>query len=516
MRVPRSSLDSGEISFSQYAGLHKKQASAISAMFSRPNARVLMGGSGFGGKSRGLRAAAIYWHLWMRREGQGAHSSLFASSSYESLRDRHFQYFTQEWGEFGEVRTQHKLYGRCFEFYDKAMGAICFRNLDDPNERKGSEYSAGFYDELTEGTQPIWGAFCYMIRRPGTDLHPALAGTNPDGVGHTFCKGLWRPHLYNQATGEVRDVDLKMAPFPDRFGGASRNPADYIYVPFLPQDNPMYDHDTFEASIADLALHVQRARREGSWDTPEGARFTYLRDEVQLFDLRERFPKGIPEHWPRRIHLDYGLRAPFCALWTAFDGDGNAWTYREAYKAGLTADGQALMVANMTPESEVIKDAYLDPAMWSKPPGHTPNIVEKSAAEYYTEEFKKHPHLPNHLNPGYNRSRAIALMTLDTMLQRGNGHPDWHIEAGCVNLWSELTGAVYPRGTSHKDLSEDIDDSCPDHAITAGYYGLHTHLMAAKAKFVERDPVKVAQALGETERRRDEQAFRQMKRRLRL
>jgi len=521
MRIPRSALEKGEVSFSSAAGLHNKQALAISAMLSRPNARVLMGGSGFGGKSRGLRAAAIYWHLWMKKEGQREHKSVFASSSYEALRDRHFSYFQDEWGEFGEVRTQHKVYGRCFEFHDKSMGAISFRNLADPNERKGSEFSAGFYDELTEGTQAIWGAFCYMVRRPGIDMHPILAGTNPDGVGHAFCKALWRPHLYNQGTGEIRDKAAKLAPFPDRHGGKTRNPADYIYVPFLPTDNPMYDEATFEASIADLPEHVQRARRDGSWDTPEGARFTYLREEDHLFDMADAFPQGIPSHWPRRIHADYGLRAPYCCLWTAFDHDGNPWTYREDYKTGLTADAQAIRIAERTPANEVIKDGFLDPAMWSKFPQHNPSadavIRDASAADMYEDEFRRHPNLPRTLNPGYNRSRVIALSSLDKLLRRGNGHPDWRIEAGCVNLWGELAGAVFARGTAKQEQSEDIDDSCPDHAITAAYYGLHDHLMAATIAgggYRQSRPDPFAEETAQ--RRRDEVSLRRAVREMRL
>jgi hypothetical protein len=119
--------------------------------------------------------------------------------------------------------------------------------------------------------------------------------------------------------------------------------------------------------------------------------------------------------------------------------------------------------------------------------------------------------MPRTLNPGYNRSRVIAFSTLDKLLRRGNGHPDWRIEAGCVNLWGELTSAVFARGTAAKELSEDIDDSCPDHALTAAYYGLHDHLISATSA---RNGVVAGEEA--RQRRREEQDLRKLARAMRL
>lgn len=363
--------ESKQMRFRELAQLHTKQNRVLDAMTSKPNPAILAGGSGFGGKSRGLRAAAVYWHLWLYKHGFRGLPSIFASSSYEALRDRHFSHFGAEWGDLGQVVLNDKIFGRCFKFHNKKLGAICFRNLADPNERKGSEYAAGFLDELTEITHAVFGAFCYMVRLPGPPFHPIVAGSNPDGIGHTFAKALWRPQLYDQATGELLDPDAKAKPLPtsvDPMGGL--DPLDYIYVPFLPDDNPAFSEEAFWRMVSHLPEHIQRARRYGTWDAPEGARFPYLDAGVHTFQFAEQFPQGLPQGWVRILGIDYGLRAPYAAIWSTIDYDGNVYTYREDYQAGLTADAQAERVLEKTLPTEKIDAVYLDPAMWGRFPGH--------------------------------------------------------------------------------------------------------------------------------------------------
>ncbi len=451
-----------ERAFSEHCGFHPKQTAAYLAMYERPNARVLAGGSGFGGKSHLLRGAAVGHSMWLAREGFYL-PSYFCTSTYGVLKDRHYGKFMLEWGEWGQIRENDKEFGACFRFDHPKLPPILFRNLDDPNKRRGAEGAAAFVDEITEMVLAAWGGIAYMVRAPGPSHRPILAATNPDGIGHAWVKALWRPHLpLRSETGESR-----LSPHPNPLV----RPEDYIYVPFLPKDNPLYDEETFRGLIAHLPPHVQRARRDGSWNAPEGARFENLAEETHAFSLAERFPAGVPSGLPIYMGIDYGLRAPYAGLWAFVDGDGDVFVYREDYRPGLTAKRQAERIAELTSPTERVRGCFLDPAMWQTFPGHE-GPTDKSAHALYEEVLCDLPNFPRSLTKGYNTSRAQNLMTLDRFLQRDNGEPDVWIEAGCQNLWRELTGAVYPKGTVAKDASEDIDPSCPDHAITALYYFL--------------------------------------------
>jgi len=499
-------LKGGAVPFFDLAKLHPKQRRSILAMYTRPEARVLAGGSGTGGKSYGLRAAAIHHAMWLASIGIQNPVTLFGSSTYEALRDRHFSKFVLEWGEWGELRTSDKVYGRCFRFNDPHLGAIAFRNLEDPNERRGSEFMAGFLDETTENTRDVWGAFCYMVRYPGLPFRPILTASNPDGIGFQWCKTAWRPDLYD-SNGAVIDEGKRSAKYPEAFDPAGlMDPLDYIYVPYLPEDNPTFDEGAFWAGVAHLPHHIQRARRYGLWTAPEGARWPFLEDTTHRFDMGETFPNGIPSSWPKWITIDYGLRAPYCCLWGTQDYDGDVYIYREDYQAGLTADLQAKRIAELTRQNEVITDATADPAMWQRLPGHT-GPTTLSTAEMYESEFVHHPQLPNSLIPGINKSRIMSLAAIDKYINRGNRFPNLWIERSCMSTWAELTGATFARGSNAAERSEDIDPRNPDHAITALYYRLQHILEAAGTVSAPMTPIDVLEALRAERDRKDEREF---------
>lgn len=458
-----------DLAFSQYAGFHPKQTLALQRMYEQPEIQLLCGGAGFGGKSRFLRAAAIHHQTWLAAKGFYL-PSVFASESYESLRDRHFAHFQQEWGEWGHIKKDDKEYGRCFRFYNHSIPPLCLRNLSNVDERRGSEYAAGFLDEVTEILEAVYGDFLYTIRAPGPECHPVVCATNPDGIGHYWVKDKWRPHMNDEQ---------RRSPFPSRVDPMGiLNPSNFAYVPFLPDDNPQFDEERFWRAVSSQPEHIQKARRWGLWDAPEGARWPFLNPDAHLFNFKKTFPNGIPNHWPIILCIDYGLRAPYCCLWVAFDHDGNAWCFREDYQAGLTADAQAQRVAEKTPGNERIKGIYLDPAMWQRLPGHQ-GPSEITTQQMYADVLCKMVNFPKSLTPGWNKSRVHALSTLDKFLNRNNPYPNLYISEDCQALWGELCGAIFKKGAGLREFSEDLDERCADHAITALYYGLHTYTLKA-------------------------------------
>ena len=473
------------LSIADLANLGPKQREAQRAMYSRPNAHVLMGGSGYGGKSHALRALAVDFAIWLWLNGHYRVPLMLATSTYPALQDRHIQRMGSEWGDFGEVVGSQKS-GLAFQFKDRKIGPISLRNLDKPGKRKGAEFGGLFIDELTELTQHTYGEISYTARKPGIPVHPIVSATNPDGPGHAWVKKIWRPHKATTSSGLLSYVQdehwPESADMPPR-----ANPHDYIYVPFLPTDNPHFTEELWATMTANLDPRIREARRYGKWDHPEGAVFGYLSEEVHRFSAKMMFSYGIPVDWEIRIGVDYGIRDPFCALWTAIDRQNRrAYTYREIYKAGITPDEQARLIALATTDQErrQLKSIWFDPSMFNKLPNHTGEL-SNSVAEIYAAEWsglpqdKKLP-VPRH---GFNRSRVQALGFLHRLLGREGDSWQWFISSECEHLWGELTAAVYP-GERHKSpvLNEDLDPVCSDHAITASYYHLFNLVYREPAK----------------------------------
>ena len=100
---------------------------------------------------------------------------------------------------------------------------------------------------------------------------------------------------------------------------------------------------------------------------------------------------------------------------------------------------------------------------------------EKSAGDFYDDILGADPRF-SRVTPGFRGKRVVTFATLDALLGRNNGYPNWFIERGCVNLWGELMGAVLEKNATTNKFTEDLDKKCADHAITSAIYGLHTHL----------------------------------------
>lgn len=499
--------------FREWRNLTDPQWAAIQAMALHPYAQVLMGGSGFGGKSYNERAAAVYWALRLVKEGWSTASSrrkiLFAGGDYPGLKDRHFSWMIEEYGEMGAIRTHDKEYGCCFRFDAPEMPVICFRNLDEQRNRRGSEFCIGIKEEETELTAEQDAAFMYMVRDPKVPYNPTIGGTNPDGIGHFRIKAKFRPLeamavtpiLYRESDPTRGAVFQAVGPLSEQADPTGRiKPETLFYVPFLPEDNPEFDEELFNRNIAGLPPHVQRARRYGTWDSPEGARWPLATTEAVGFDPETLWHSGVPESYQKMIWVDYGTRNPYCAIWAAVDYDGNVYLWQEDYKRGKTAWAQIERIKELTPQAMVISQFDGDPAMWIKVPNHTGDPEQDLVvAQVYNDGIAGDERFQCGFNKGSSAPRVHKWNLFDRYLERGNGYPDLYIAYGLKNVWMELQNAVYPKGTVAKDKSEDIDESCPDHALTAIAFGLHKHFGHAKRVEREKDPHEVAKEKAEKE-----------------
>jgi phage terminase large subunit len=378
-----------------------------------------------------------------------------ASATHRSLQLRHTRKLQEEYRDLGRVLTRNNQ--QIFEFRDEALGGFYLINLEDPDMYRSAEFSFGFIDELTENRREIFDSMLYPIRSSqGLPYTPFGAGTNPDGVGHSWVKKLWI----------TRDFDNEYYT-PDRF----------VFVPALPTDNPTWEaNQNVQETLKSLPPHLRRARLEGLWDAPEGARFPQLSEDIHLFNIGEEWPKGVPEGWTIILGLDYGLRAPFAALWGAVNPrNGDIWIYREVYRSGLTAVHQAEEILGRTGYNEKIRGIYADPSIWNNLPAHE-GRPSKTLRDLYHEGFGEDSRI-GPMVKGINQPRHHTLETIDRLLDHRTS-PKLYIERGCVNLWRELTGAVWSQRGASPGKREDIDPRLPDHAIDALRYLCHTHTEA--------------------------------------
>lgn len=326
---------------------------------------------------------------------------------------------------------------------------IVLGGFDDSQKVMSSEYDGGYIQEVTECTEGDIQDFTTRLRNAQMPYMQLLMDCNPDTPHH------W---VYKRAqAGKCVHYSSYHEDNPRLFDGSGWTAEGEAYLARL---------DALTGTRKDRLRH-------GLWVLPEGARFTMLDPSEHLFDRDVLWPYGIPLQYTRFISIDYGLAAPYCALWHCIDFDGNIYTYQEHYEPGLTADLQSQEIILRSHANDTFYAEFLDPSMWADFPGHQ-GKTNISAADIYRDAFA-HDGRFGPLRPGYNKRRHIALSTLDKLLNRGNGYPNWYIERSCVNLWRELQDARFNKNIRDQ-WDEDLDKNCDDHAITAAYYGLHTHL----------------------------------------
>jgi hypothetical protein len=426
----------------------------------------LYGGSGMSGKSHTLRTFAFWCLACLRDWGFPGQRFMLASADYPTLEGRQITKIVEEFQGMGEYRVSHKVHGRCFVFHDKTLGVICLRNLKDPDAYRGTEVAGVGIEEATElperfGFVRTLELLRYPIRSPlNLPVLPIAMVSNPDGVGWRWIKQLF--------------IDRDLRAFKLR-------PQQVIFQQALVEDNP-YAGEAGMAMLNSLTGTLYQARRLGNWDAPEGARFPTLNRMVHRFSLKHDWPHGLPQGWRLLLGQDWGKAAPYCALWIAIDPDGDAWVYREDYRSGLNDPVQAKRIHNLTGENEQISAWRCDPSMWA----HTQSSASEDEPgrphiEFFEDEMAGDDRFPAPTK-GYNRSRSTAMATIDMLLQRpgdypemdeaGISYPNLYIEEECENLWNELSGAVWDKDAFLGGKKEDIDEQCPDHALTALYYAM--------------------------------------------
>lgn len=246
-----------------------------------------------------------------------------------------------------------------------------------------------------------------------------------------------------------------------------RDPMTQIVVGFVPSkatDNPHID-PTYLRNLNALPERRRRQLRDGDWDVFEGQFFdSYVRS------IHAMPPFPIPRGWQRARGIDFGTAAPYCCLWCAWDEDGNAYIYREDYKAQLTPAEQAKRVIAASKGvdergSEFVEEfaaTVADPSVFADRRG-----MGKSVADLWRDAGLRVSRAKNQRVAGWANVRQY-LWDWDKPNSDGTaGGPRLFIFDTCSNLLRTLPLM------RHDDTNiEDLDTTQEDHALDAARYVL--------------------------------------------
>lgn len=342
---------------------------------------------------------------------------------------------------------------------------------DDTLKYQGAEYQLIIFEEATHFT---FYMFDYMRSRlrAGGEVAELLAAAgefprmvltaNPGGVGHHWVKK------------RFVDPAPPMTAFRPKPTAKQKNPGTRMYIPAKASDNT-HVNEEYKDDLEALAPNLRKALRDGDWNVLDGVRFPDFAHQVHVIR-----PSDLPINpigYPRAIGVDYGLSAPFAALWGAKLSDNLIVIYRELYKAGLTPREQAKLIRESEAEGEREPDRpiplVLDPSMWAKsvtqPGAHKSLNADTpppgSIASYYRDEFG------GGLVKARNERVGGWALVEDQMRVRDDGYPRLLIYDTCVELIRTLP--ALPRDAKNPD---DVDTHAEDHLPDALRYLLQ-HLV---------------------------------------
>lgn len=443
---------------------HPRQAAAHTTYCDE----LLYGGAAGGGKSRFARAEAIAFAL----EVPGS-ATLILRESFPKL--------SKPGAMIPKMREEmpRKLAtynGENHEWTLRNGSTITFGYLDrdaSVGNYQGAEFQLIIIDEGTQISEYRYRYMLSRLRASGAvearlaelGYRPRMIVTaNPGGIGHEWVKARW-------IDPAPPNVVWRPAPTED-----DPEPGTRCFIPAKVDDNPSIDKG-YAVRLNRLPPDERRMLKDGDWDVYQGQRFRHFRRAIHVID-----PEDLPLSLGgirRGMGVDYGMDAPFAALWGASLSDGLVVVYRELYAPELTPDEQAAAIeAAEAPGERDIRRPIpiaLDPSTWArnphvlrspKPPkstrvgGEDPDEPPPgSIAAAYRSRFGNAVMRANN-----DRLAGVALVS-DKLRVRDDGLPRILIYSTCRNLIRTLPSL--PRDTRRP---EDVDTKAEDHAYDALRY----------------------------------------------
>jgi hypothetical protein len=306
-----------------------------------PANEILYGGAAGPGKSHAIRYEAL---IWANRIPE-LQVYLFRRT-YPELEKNHILPILLDWGEqYGQYYEQKKRY----ILPNNSMIHFCHAQHEkDVMLYHGAEIQLLVIDELSTFSE--W-QYVYLRNRVRSTLDiPAeykhkipgiIAGSNPGGPGHEFCKRCFvdfcridaqeaeqrridpSDHVYEHHGKDEQNITyygLRLAS--DDEGGMVR-----AYIPGVLQDNPilMSKDPGYIKRVKAMPEPYRSAYLYGDWEIFIGQMFNFnSRDHVCV-------PHPIPPAAPLSFSFDWGFGKPFSCNWFYTDADNRIFLFTEWY-----------------------------------------------------------------------------------------------------------------------------------------------------------------------------------------
>ena len=390
---------------------------------------ILYGGASGGGKSDALIATGVSFCLAI----PGARVFLFRRT-YKMLE---LEIIPRMLARIPEHVARYRAQDHVFEFSNGAtfrLGYLATRA--DLMNYQGVEITLALFDELTQFDRYQYVYIRSRLRMAGAVADamrvrrwvPRIISTsNPGGLGHG-----WTKRMYVDPSPGA-DVPFWGGTEP---GESERGKRWMCYIPAKATDNPYLDIRAYMRQLEGLDPVLRRAYMDGDWDILEGVRFSQFRRAVHVID-----PRDLPIPmigYPRAVGVDYGLQAPFAAVWGALLPDGLVVVYRELYAPNLTAEQQARLIVEAEADGERTVGrpipVALDPSCWSRAADQTEHQVDRSMPAVGSVAWWYRKHLGGSVRKAQN-DRIPGWQLVDHGLRiREDGLPRLLIYSTCVNL----------------------------------------------------------------------------------
>lgn len=450
----------GKFSLKKWLNYQERQGEFLKAVMQYK--RVLFGGAKGPGKSYALRGNLVALHLmWAGMGHKNVRTGLFCES-YTSLQDRHMAVMEYWPSEMGELRRDSKQ-GLGFFFTPMfGGGAILLRNITQAgtmknasSRYKSAEFAAIAIDELTEiAERKTMDILVSSLRWPGIGDTKFFAATNPDGIGMEWVRELWIEKKYPSQYIKAK-IDKQ-----------------FHFVPALPTDNQYLDKsywDELKAQDPD----IQKAWIEGDWYVFSGRAFKHFDYETHTEPYFEP-----PDSWNKWTSHDYGLSAPYVALWFAKDpANGRVYVYKELQEVIESDVLQARKIVGDCTNRELYGRHWADPHFWDSRPDSSNIGMLTSAADVYRSEGLV-------LTKG-NNDRQAGKRTISSLLMNlPDGKPGLVVTRNCYNVIRNLRNMQHdPRNPEDVYTTNKADD----HAYDALRYGLSNEGMLNIPKKTQRE-----------------------------
>jgi hypothetical protein len=338
---------------------------------------------------------------------------------------------------------------------------------NDVQRYAGSEFFMIAWDELTQFTEWQYTRMFHPLRistsHPSYDAIQAagiepyyIAATNPGMSGHMWVKArfidpappgvVWRP-----------------TPTP-----LNPKPGTRIFVPSRLTDNPFLGDD-YLANLQSMDENEQRMLIDGDWDVYEGQMFPEFRRDIHVM------PAGdfeIPLAMPKVMGIDYGLVAPFAAVWIALFPDNLHVMYRELYQTELLPEEQVALILESERKGERTPSrpipAYLDSSCWNREPtSPKPESPHQAPRDSIAWRYQRAglPVRQSDRTPGSRIARVANYKRL-LKVQR-DGRPRLIILDNCPNFIR-----TFGQLLRDKNKPEDVDTKGEDHLYDSCGYAI--------------------------------------------